>query len=397
MQQVFLNKGKIPYEIVTKKLNDWYTAIKNNLDMEAIRLKNEVEELMGRMEKNPDVILYHQLLDFRHEMMISYLQSKNEQELKNAYEALQEHQGQIKGMLDYYFFFFMGMYDFKRKELVSAISSYRRAEQSLNYVDDEIEHAEFYYKMAEIYYYMKQTYFSLNYVKRAMRIYGKYKNYEDRILRCKYITAGNLIDSLDYNGALEIFKETLEISRKINRQLHVYTSLLNMGIVYNQIGDFQRAYECLIDAYNYFEKENHACIEKTLFNLAHVQARRGDLKSAGYFYEKGYSVAKERDNSEYKAKFDLLKAIYLTDGCYNLIDNSFCFFSTHKMYGDIEEFGFEVAEVFRKKGDAERSSKYYRQVILAKNEIQKGEMISETQVDSLVTSSNIGIEYSGSK
>ena len=74
--------------------------------------------------------------------MISYLQSKNEQELKNAYEALQEHQGQIKGMLDYYFFFFMGMYDFKRKELVSAISSYRRAEQSLNYVDDEIEHAE---------------------------------------------------------------------------------------------------------------------------------------------------------------------------------------------------------------------------------------------------------------
>ncbi|WP_052364776.1 tetratricopeptide repeat protein [Bacillus amyloliquefaciens] len=72
--------------------------------------------------------------------------------------------------------------------------------------------------------------------------------------------------------------------------------MLNMGIVYNQIGDFQRAYECLIDAYNYFEKENHACIEKTLFNLAHVQARRGDLKSAGYFYEKGYSVAKERDN-----------------------------------------------------------------------------------------------------
>ena len=70
-----------------------------------------------------------------------------------------------------------------------------------------------------------------------MRIYGKYKNYEDRILRCKYITAGNLIDSLDYNGALEIFKETLEISRKINRQLHVYTSMLNMGIVYNQIGD----------------------------------------------------------------------------------------------------------------------------------------------------------------
>ncbi|MFP3326084.1 tetratricopeptide repeat protein, partial [Planococcus sp. SIMBA_160] len=80
---------------------------------------------------------------------------------------------------------------------------YRRAEKSLEYVDDEIEHAEFYYKMAEIYYYMKQTYISLEYVKRAIYIYNKYDNYIDRVLRCKYVIAGNLIDSLNYKGALE--------------------------------------------------------------------------------------------------------------------------------------------------------------------------------------------------
>ncbi|TWM18684.1 tetratricopeptide repeat protein [Bacillus licheniformis] len=317
--------------------------------------------------------------------------------MKNAYEALKEHQGHLKGMLDYYFFFFTGMYEFRRKELVAAISAYRRAEKSLEFVDDEIEHAEFYYKMAEIFYYMKQTYFSLDYVKRAIRIYNKYDNYIDRVLRCQYVVAGNLIDSLDYKGALEMFEETLKIAKKTGRQLLIATSKLNIGICYNLIGEYEKSYKSLIEANEFFKKENHACVEKTLFNLAHVQAKRGEKESAKSYYEKGYAVALERKNSEYIVKLDLLKAVYLKEGCYNLIDESFSFFRERKMYGDIEEFGFEVAEVFQKKGDTDRSAFYYRQVILAKNQIQKGEMIYETQIDDLIIGSDSGIGYYGDK
>ncbi|ATH94155.1 tetratricopeptide repeat protein [Bacillus glycinifermentans] len=387
----------IPYDIVTRKLNDWYTAIRNNLDKEATSLKKEVEKFIGRVDKNSDVFFYHQLLEFRHELMLSYLKSKNEEDLKNAYEALKEHQGHLKGMLDYYFFFFTGMYEFRRKKLVAAISAYRRAEKSLEFVDDEIEHAEFYYKMAEIFYYMKQTYFSLDYVKRAIRIYNKYDNYIDRVLRCQYVVAGNLIDSLDYKGALEMFEETLKIAKKTGRQLLIATSKLNIGICYNLIGEYEKSYKSLIEANEFFKKENHACVEKTLFNLAHVQAKRGEKESAKSYYEKGYAVALERKNSEYIVKLDLLKALYLKEGCYNLIDESFSFFRERKMYGDIEEFGFEVAEVFQKKGDTDRSAFYYRQVILAKNQIQKGEMIYETQIDDLIIGSDSGVGYYGDK
>lgn len=388
---------EIPYDIVTKKLNNWYTAIRNNLDKEASRLKKEVEQFIGNVDKNSDFFFYHQLLEFRHELMLSYLQSKNEEDLKNAYEALKEHQGHLNGMLDYYFFFFTGMYEFRRKELVKAISAYRRAEKSLEFVDDEIEHAEFYYKMAEIYYYMKQTYFSLDYVKRAICIYNKYDNYIDRVLRCQYVVAGNLIDSLDYKGALERFEETLKIARKTERQLLIATSKLNIGICYNLMGKYEKAYKFLVKANEFFEKENHACVEKTLFNLAHVQAKRGEKESARSYYEKGYEVAVQRKNSEYIVKLDLLKALYLKEGCYNLIDESFSFFRERKMYGDIEEFGFEVAEVFQKKGDTDRSAFYYRQVILAKNQIQKGEMIYETQIDDLIIGSDSGIRYYGNE
>lgn len=57
-------------------------------------------------------------------------------------------------------------------------------------------------KVSEVYYYMKQTYFSLNYAKRAIKIYRKYNIDDERILHCRFIVAGNLIDTLNYENAI---------------------------------------------------------------------------------------------------------------------------------------------------------------------------------------------------
>lgn len=127
MQQGFLKRSKIPYDLVTKKLNAWYMAIKSDLVEEAERIKAEVEAELANMEENQDALLYYQLLEFRHEIMLSYMKSKNMDSLENAYKTLREieSQGQLTGMLEYYFYFFMGMYEFRRKELSTAISAYR--------------------------------------------------------------------------------------------------------------------------------------------------------------------------------------------------------------------------------------------------------------------------------
>lgn len=65
----------IPYDIVTRKLNDWYTAIRNNLDKEATSLKKRLKSLLGVLIRTR-MFFYHQLLEFRHELMLSYLKSK---------------------------------------------------------------------------------------------------------------------------------------------------------------------------------------------------------------------------------------------------------------------------------------------------------------------------------
>lgn len=76
MRPILLDKNKIPYDLVTKKLNAWYTSIKNEQVEKAERIKKEVEAELVNMEENQDALLYYQLLEFRHEIMLSYMESK---------------------------------------------------------------------------------------------------------------------------------------------------------------------------------------------------------------------------------------------------------------------------------------------------------------------------------
>ncbi|MCY8343630.1 hypothetical protein MOC69_20415 [Bacillus haynesii] len=82
--------------------------------------------------------------------------------------------------------------------------------------------------------------------------------------------------------------------------------------------------------------------------------------------------------------------MYWYQDCFDLIDAAFDFLESNEMYGDIDEFAFEVGEVLFKRGEVARSSKYYQKVIMAKKQIQKGEMINETQIDNLLISHTHG-------
>lgn len=45
----------------------------------------------------------------------------------------------------------------------------------------------------------------MNYANRALKIFKKYDEYAIQTLRCQFIVAGNLIDSLEFEMALQRF------------------------------------------------------------------------------------------------------------------------------------------------------------------------------------------------
>lgn len=69
------------------------------------------------------------------------MKSKEIEDLNNAYETIKEieKQGQLTGMLEYYFYFFKGMYEFRRKELTTAISAYRIGTQRMKIPNGQID------------------------------------------------------------------------------------------------------------------------------------------------------------------------------------------------------------------------------------------------------------------
>ncbi|TWG65189.1 response regulator aspartate phosphatase RapI [Bacillus subtilis] len=388
MRGVFLDKDKIPYDIVTKKLNDWYTLIKDDQVEQAEIIKTEVEKELLNMEENQDALLYYQLLDFRHEIMLSYMKSKEIEDLNNAYETIKEieKQGQLTGMLEYYFYFFKGMYEFRRKELTSAISAYRIAESKLSEVEDEIEKAEFFFKVSYVYYYMKQTYFSMNYANRALKIFREYEEYAVQTVRCQFIVAGNLIDSLEYERALEQFLNSLKVAKESNIEHLIAMSHMNIGICYDELKEYKKASQHLILALEIFEKSKHSFLTKTLFTLTYVEAKQQNYDVALIYFRKGRFIADKSDDKEYSAKFKILEGLFFSDGETQLIKNAFSYLASRKMFADVENFSIEVADYFHKQGNLMLSNEYYRMSIEARRKIKKGEIIDENQPDSIGSS-----------
>ncbi|MCY9124715.1 aspartate phosphatase, partial [Bacillus inaquosorum] len=74
------------------------------------------------------------------------LNIEDQPSLSELSRNIDSNQADLKGLLDYYVNFFRGMYEFDKREFISAITYYKQAEKKLSFVADHIERAEFYFK-----------------------------------------------------------------------------------------------------------------------------------------------------------------------------------------------------------------------------------------------------------
>jgi response regulator aspartate phosphatase I len=77
LESYIYKKERIPYEVLISKLNTWYTTIRKNMIDETKKKKSKIESLLEEVEMKQEVLLYYQLLDFRHELILIYLRSKD--------------------------------------------------------------------------------------------------------------------------------------------------------------------------------------------------------------------------------------------------------------------------------------------------------------------------------
>ncbi|MED4517743.1 tetratricopeptide repeat protein [Bacillus subtilis] len=379
----------IPYHYVTTDINHWYVVIKQGRVEKAKEMKQKVEKEFDMMEKNEKVAVYLQLLKLRHEIMLSYLEPDSVKNIDGVYADLKKTRENmapesLTNTIEFFYHFFTGMYHFRTRDLVIALTYYREAEKYLDLLDKNAntDKAEFYFKMSEVYYYMKETHFSMNYAQRAYSIFKEQKDaqgnltYGKEMVQCQFVIFGNWLDKMCYEDALETAEKALNDAIKIGEQHLIGSAHFNVGLCYNNLEELDNAEKHFQIAYEIHKNRKHIYESKAIFNLAYVKAKKNDLKAAFELYQEGQKVAARHNNQEVTEKLKLVKGLYLSFDLQTLRE-VFKFFKKKNLYGDMEEYAVAVADFLTNKEDRHDAVDFYQMAIEARKQIQRGKHLNE--------------------
>ncbi|EKF35639.1 RapH N-terminal domain-containing protein [Bacillus xiamenensis] len=125
---------KVASPFVAKMIGDWYGYIKKQDILKAENKRKEIVKAFENMEEDQNVLLYFNLIDSRYKMMA--------QEFEGSKDLLKqidiEEKQKTDDMIQYYYFFFNGMYEFYKNRFSDAINYYHIAETRLRNVPDEL-------------------------------------------------------------------------------------------------------------------------------------------------------------------------------------------------------------------------------------------------------------------
>ncbi|WP_113715993.1 response regulator aspartate phosphatase RapA [Bacillus subtilis] len=374
-------KQTIPSSYVGLKINEWYTHIRQFHVAEAERVKLEVEREIEDMEEDQDLLLYYSLMEFRHRVMLDYIKPFGEDtsqlEFSELLEDIEGNQYKLTGLLEYYFNFFRGMYEFKQKMFVSAMMYYKRAEKNLALVSDDIEKAEFAFKMAEIFYNLKQTYVSMSYAVQALETYQMYETYTVRRIQCEFVIAGNYDDMQYPERALPHLELALDLAKKEGNPRLISSALYNLGNCYEKMGELQKAAE-------YFEKSVSICKSEKFDNLTHsiysltqVLYKQKNDAEAQKKYREGLEIARQYSDELFVELFQFLHALYGKNIDTESVSHTFQFLEEHMLYPYIEELAHDAAQFYIENGQPEKALSFYEKMVHAQKQIQRGDCLYE--------------------
>lgn len=372
---------KIPSVDVASKMNEWYSMIRENKVTDAEFLRAEIQREIDEMEEDQTVLAYYSLIDLRHKIMLKDLKPNQAIDIKDSLKEIElkkeeiEKENQVDEMINYYSWFFKGMYEFKQKNFNTAITCYKIAEQKLSTVTDEIERAEFNYKMAEIYYHLNQNHLSMNYATMALDTFKAYATLKEKEIFCYFVIAGNQLDCMRYEDALEPFQKALNEAKELNSGYLLASAYFNVGNCYFYLNEFSEAYENIKQSLGIIENFSHK--PKAIFQLMYVCIKQKNYTEALKLYEEGILSAKAFDDKQHEAQLNILKGVYLNESDHKLVESGFDYLESKSLYADVEELAIDAATYYNENGRLEESTKFFQKGILARIQIKRGDVLYE--------------------
>ncbi|WP_224928388.1 response regulator aspartate phosphatase [Bacillus safensis] len=358
---------------VGNMLNTWNLAIQKGDLSAAIEMQDDIDKAIEQMEENQDVLLYYQLLSFRLKLKLQNI-SKNLDKPFFERNAPDEKEEKTNKLMSYYFYFYNGIYHDYLQDYDKALSYFRIAEKKLAYVDDEIEKAEFHYKLAVLFYDLKMTFLSKYHAQIACDTFNAHESYIKRQINCRMLHALNLIDQFEYEKASELFNEAENMIRSINDNhliIHLYYS---MGFLESKRENAEKASAFFRRTLSYEEIEKQMLLKmRCLYELARIEVSN-QSNEVSEWVDLGISLSEQVNHHIFQIKFKLLKELlYKTNETQQANISNLCAeLEERRVWVDLEEILVDVAKYLEEKGLLQQSLSYYKRALHASQFVGKG-------------------------
>ncbi|MDC2867716.1 Rap family tetratricopeptide repeat protein [Bacillus sp. BP-3] len=339
-------------ELITKLLNDWYQAMLQQQVLKATNLKQEIDEKIANIKEDKNLLFYHSLLDFRYKVLTDGLSIT-----KESFNMVGLYNIPSDNVLSYYYHFFKAIHATLTTNYNDASEHFEKAEKLLKHISDELEHAEFYYRLAIFNQHFYKPVEAIQFITKAKEIFVKYSGYEIKVGLCDNTLGAACVFLKQYEQAEEKYNSAINILQKFNENDLILSIRNNLGWLYASQNLSILALRHLSEVTA--KKPTHF---KAIFLQAREHHKLGDTNIAKEFIEKGLKICNEIGNTEYTHHFTILQVLNNnapTDELEKIFHEGITYFKKESLYNYTQEYAEKLAVKFYEEDNLIRASKYF--------------------------------------
>ncbi|EJR27167.1 response regulator aspartate phosphatase [Bacillus cereus] len=355
-------------EQLMKILNEWYEEIRSYHVKEAKQTYLKVQENLKGIETDQYLSFYYSLLNFRYKVLVDGMSITKDS--FNKIEELPNIKDEFS-FLAYYYHFFKAIHSTIIANYTEARTHFEKAEELLIDIPDEVEKAEFKYRISTYFYQSYQPFEAIQHVVKAKEIYLNHVGYEINISLCDNVYGLACIDLREFERAEECLNTVIDVFKKYDKEHLLLRVRYNLGWLYNIQDLYPLAIRQSTEIIN--KIPNHF---KALFVLARAYYKLEGVETAKSYIEQGMKYTNESGNEEYKHRFAVLNEL-ITElpriKLEKVVTDAISYFEKEGMWDCVKEHAEILALQFYQADNHVKASKYfYISNNANKNHLRKG-------------------------
>ncbi|MEH6891048.1 hypothetical protein V7024_15280 [Bacillus sp. JJ864] len=339
-------------EQISTLLNDWYQVMLQQRVEKAANLKREIDEKISDIKEDENLLLYYSLLDFRYKVLTDGLNIT-----KDSFNKINSFDIPDNSFLSYYYHFFKAIHSTTLADYNEAKEHFEKAEKLLMYMPDELEKAEFSYRLSVFSYHTRQPINTLQHANKAKEIFSKHKGYETSIALCENVLGLTSIQIEQYEQAEEHLNSAIDILQKQNEETLLLRFRHNLGWLYASQNLSKMAIRHLSEV-----TENMPNHFKAIFLEAREYYKMGETNNASELIENGLKTCLTLENEEYTHHFRVLKAMnegVSIEQLEVIVMESISYCNAQQLYNFTKEYTETLAIKFYEEDNHLKASKYF--------------------------------------